>query len=41
MYEFQRDCMDKEIAKVQEAIDDEPNYQHIPYDELKEVIEEL
>ncbi len=41
MYDFQRERLEKAIAKVQEAIDDEPNYQYVPYDELKEVIEEL
>lgn len=41
MYDFQRDRLDKAIAKVQEAIDDEPKYQYVPYDEMKEVIEEL
>lgn len=41
MYDFQRERLDKAIAKVQEAIDDEPNYQTVPYEEMKEVIAEL
>ena len=41
MYDFQRERLDKAIAKVQEAIDDEPKYQTVPYEEMKEVIAEL
>ena len=41
MFDFQRERLDKAIAKVQEAIDDEPKYQTIPYDEIKEVIAEI
>ena len=41
MYDFQRERLDKAIAKVQEAIDDEPNYQSVSYEEMKEVIAEL
>ena len=38
---FQRERLDKAISKVQEAINDEPKYLQIPYDEMKEVIAEL
>lgn len=41
MYDFQRKRLEKAIAKVQEAIDDEPHYKTIPYNEIKEVIAEL
>lgn len=40
-YDSQRERLEKAIAKVQEAIDDEPIYQTVPYEEIKEVIAEL
>lgn len=41
MYDFQRERLEKAIDKVQESIDDEPNYQTIAYKEMKEVIAQL
>lgn len=41
MYDFQKERLKKAIAKVKEAIDDEPNYDFVPYDEIKEVITEI
>lgn len=41
MANFQRERLEKAIEKVQEAINDEPQYQTVPYEEMKEVIAEL
>ena len=41
MYDFQRERLNSAIAKVQEAIDDEPKYQTLSLEEMKEIIAEL
>ena len=41
MSDYTRERLNKAIAKVQEAIDDEPIFQNVQYDEIKEVIAEM